>query len=144
MWSGGVAVPRIEWDTSFSVNNDEIDAQHKAWIGTLNALHDSMIDGDIEDTRKVIIASLEAMISYTRFHFEFEEEYMRKVNYPGLADHLKLHESFIAQIHKYDNDIRNGDPVLGTRITKIMRKWFTEHILTEDKKYALFVSQRKH
>ena len=68
VWSGGVAVPRIEWDTSFSVDNDEIDAQHKAWIGTLNTLHDSMIDGEAEDTRKVIIASLEAMISYTRFY----------------------------------------------------------------------------
>ncbi|GMR21005.1 MAG: hypothetical protein BMS9Abin36_1603 [Gammaproteobacteria bacterium] len=137
-------MPRIEWNTSFSVNNDEIDTQHKAWIETINTLHDSMINGEAEDTRKVIIASLEAMISYTRFHFKFEEEYMRKINYPDLADHLKLHENFIAQLHKYDYDIRNGSPVLGTRITKTMRKWFTEHILTEDKKYALFVSQRKH
>jgi len=137
-------VPRIEWDTSFSVNNDEIDAQHKTWIRTLNTLYDSMISDEDEDTGKIIIASLEAMISYTKFHFRFEEEYMRKINYPDLADHLKLHENFIAQIDKYENDMRNGDPVLGTRIIKIMQEWLTEHILTEDKKYASFASQGKH
>lgn len=137
-------MPRIEWDTSFSVNNDEIDAQHKTWIKALNTLHDSMISDEDEDTRKILIASLEAMISYTKYHFRFEEEYMRKINYSNLADHLKLHESFIAQIHKYDNDMQNGDLVLGTRIIKIMQEWLTEHILTEDKKYASFASQGKH
>ena len=137
-------MPRIEWDTSFSVNNDEIDAQHKTWIKALNTLHDSMISDEDEDTRKILIDSLEAMISYTKYHFRFEEEYMRKINYSNLADHLKLHESFIAQIHKYDNDMQNGDLVLGTRIIKIMQEWLTEHILTEDKKYASFASQGKH
>ena len=137
-------MPRIEWDTSFSVNNDEIDAQHKTWIKALNTLHDSMISDEDEDTRKILIASLEAMISYTKYHFRFEEEYMRKINHSNLADHLKLHESFIAQIHKYDNDMQNGDLVLGTRIIKIMQEWLTEHILTEDKKYASFASQGKH
>ena len=134
-------MPRIEWDTSFSVNNDEIDAQHRAWIRTLNTLHDSMIGDEDEDTVEIITASLEAMISYTKFHFKSEEEYMRKINFPDLADHLKLHENFIAQLDEYDNDMRNGDLVLGTRIIKTMQEWLTEHILTEDKKYALFVSQ---
>ena len=81
------------------------------------------------------------MISYTKFHFKSEEDYMRKINYPDLSDHLKLHENFIAQLDEYDNDMRNGDLVLGTRIIKTMQEWLTEHILTEDKKYALFVSQ---
>jgi hemerythrin len=134
-------MPRIEWGTSFSVNNDEIDAQHKTWIRTLNTLHDSMISDEDEDTIEVITASLEAMISYTRFHFKFEEEYMRKINYPNLSDHLKLHENFIARLCEYDNDMRNGDLVLGTRIIKTMQEWLIEHILTEDKKYALFISQ---
>ncbi len=137
-------MPKMEWDASFSVNDDEIDAQHKTWIGTLNTLHDSMISDEVEDTGKVIAASLEAMISYTRFHFKFEEEYMRKINYPDLAEHLKLHENFIARICNYDNDMRNGNVVLGTRTIKIMQEWLTEHILIEDKKYALFASREEH
>lgn len=135
-------MPRIEWDATFSTNNDEIDAQHKTWIGILNTLHDAMINSEAEDVKKVKADALEAMVSYTRFHFKFEEDYMREINYPGLADHLKLHEDFIARIHKYDNDMREGDLLLGTRIIKIMQEWLTEHILVEDKKYALFALQR--
>lgn len=103
-----------------------------------------MVSDEAEDTAKVIADSLQAVINYTKFHFKFEEEYMRKINYPGLADHSKLHEDFIARICKYDNDMRNGDLILGTRIIKIIQDWLTEHILIEDKKYATFASREKH
>ena len=64
----------IEWDDSYSVNNDEIDKQHKEWIDIYNKMHDSMMsrESSIEQTTEI----LQAMSNYAQNHFNYEEEYM--------------------------------------------------------------------
>jgi len=131
-------MPRIYWDESFSVNNEEIDKQHKKWIAIMNELHDSLMEGNINEYKTV--NTIESMKEYVRDHFTYEEEYMQKINYPDLALHKNIHSKFYVQVSDYYNDIKSGRIVLTTEIMKILINWLKNHILIEDKKYSIFTT----
>jgi len=62
---------QIIWDDSFSVNNAEIDIQHKKWIEIYNNMDMKICVGSspLPDG----LEALKAMEDYTRYHFSFEE-----------------------------------------------------------------------
>ena len=136
-------MPHIEWDESFSVGDAEIDRQHKTWLGIFNKMHNFLIKKDIESSRRTALDSLQAMQDYAKDHFSFEEEYMRKINYPDLLEHRRIHKNFDNRIYQYYREALEGRLVLNTEIIKIIRNWLLEHILVEDKKYNLFAIQQK-
>lgn len=124
----------IEWDDSYSVNNDEIDKQHKEWIDIYNKMHDSMMsrESSIDQTTEI----LQAMSNYAQNHFNYEEEYMREINFPDIVEHRRSHKDFESLIYSYSRDIEAGKMVLNTKVIKLIRNWLMEHITVEDKKYA--------
>lgn len=126
---------KIRWDNSFSVNNTEIDNQHQKWIGIYNRMHEAMITGDYTTQQGLEI--LKEMLEYARFHFSCEEEYMRKIDYPDIVNHRRIHKDFDTLIYSYYRDIQDGKIVLGSQITKLIKNWLLDHILIEDKKYSV-------
>ncbi len=131
-------MPKIEWDESFSVNNADIDGQHKKWIEIFNNMHGILTGGDIDALQNIGADTLNAMQEYAQKHFKFEEEYMRKINYPELYTHKRQHEDFDNQIYVYSRAMREGRLVLNSEIMQMIRNWLLEHIGIEDKQYALF------
>ncbi len=127
---------KIEWKESFSVNNEEIDNQHKNWILIINDLHDSMLKGDI--ALSTTHNTMKSMKDYVKYHFDSEEEYMRKINYPDIADHIKIHTKFYVLVNQYYNDMVSGKLVLNGEIMNILMSWLKTHVLNEDKKYSEF------
>ncbi len=131
-------MPKIEWDDSFSVHNTEIDGQHKKWIGIYNNMLEILMGEDKTAQHSTGEEILKAMLDYCRDHFKFEEEYMHKINYPGLLQHRRMHKDFDNQIYTYYRGIQEGRTVLNTEILSLINNWFLNHIVIEDKKYALF------
>ena len=136
-------MPLIKWDDSFSVDNEEIDRQHLKWVNTINDLHNILIHGSISEMHEIALTSLKSMRDYTRIHFPFEEEYMRKIGYPELQAHKQIHDKFYVKIMNYYNDIQEGKTVVNTEIMSTLMFWLQDHILTEDKKYAAFAAQQE-
>jgi len=136
-------MPRIEWDESFSVGNAEIDQQHRVWLGIFNKMHDFLIKNDLEHSKTITIDSLQAMQDYARYHFRFEEEYMRQIGYPDLLQHRRIHKDFDNRIYQYYREALDGKIILNTEIIKMIENWLLEHILVEDKKYNLFANEQK-
>lgn len=134
-------MPKIEWDKSFSVNNAEIDNQHKNWVEIINELHDVLMGNDTEKFKNITSGSLKSMQEYAKKHFAYEEEYMREINYPGLAGHQQIHGHFHKLLNDYINDMQEGDLILNTSIMKVLMNWLQDHILNEDKKYSLYASE---
>ena len=132
-------MPDIEWKESFNVNNEKIDEQHKRWIEIYNKLHESMLRDDYnKELKKNTEDSIRAMEDYTRYHFNFEEEYLQKINYPDLVKHGRMHRDFDNMIYECCRDMRKGSIILKTRLLKIIKNWLLDHILSEHKKYSLF------
>lgn len=131
---------RIEWDDSFSTNNAEIDAQHKKWIGIYNDLHETLMGGNITELMDVTAKTLKAIQDYANYHFTFEEEFMKSINYPHIVEHKRLHTNFDSQIYDLNRDVREGRVVLNTQLIKTMKNWIVDHILVADKKYVEYYS----
>jgi hemerythrin len=130
-------VPKIIWDESFSVNNEEIDNQHKRWIDIINELHDALIKGKGLGT--ITGKSINAMIEYGESHFSYEEEQMKHFNYPGIATHTKIHSVFLNKMKRILCDNESGVTVLNREIMDELMNWLVAHILKEDIKFASFL-----
>ena len=132
---------KIKWEDSFSVGNAEIDAQHQKWIAIYNKMHESIIMGSAQPGAGA--EALKAMQDYASYHFSFEEEYMRKMDYPNLIEHHRIHKDFDNLIYTYYRDTQAGKLVLDSKIMRTLKKWLLEHILREDQKYAQFLKAEK-
>ncbi len=131
----------ITWDNTFSIGVEEIDAQHKIWIDTINDLHDALYHSSSENLTAKTNKAVEAMWEYTRFHFQTEETYMKSINYPDLTSHQAIHDMFSLEVMNIYNDIKEGKQVLSTSVMKMLTNWLKEHILQEDKKIGLYLSR---
>lgn len=129
---------RIAWDETFSVHVKEIDEQHKKWIEIINRLHETLMRPRGDDLVRITRQTFNDMEEYVRFHFSFEEEYMRSIGYPGLATHTREHDIFLARIKQYKQDLQEGELILNSEIMKILINWLQSHILDQDKQYAAF------
>ena len=134
-------MPKITWDESFSVNNEEIDNQHQKGIEIINELHDALINE--KEFGNIIEESLEAMVKYAQFHFSFEEEYMKKILFPDLINHVDVHSNFMSKLVKCQNEVQKGKIILYMDIMQELMNWLLGHILEEDQKYASFLRDSK-
>ncbi len=131
-------MPRIVWNDTFSVHVPEIDDQHKKWIDIINELHDTLMRQQGKVLLRITGETFRAMEEYSRFHFDYEEEYMRKINYPGLERHKQEHDDFRIKIVGYQKELEAGDLILNSEVMKILMNWLTQHILTQDKGYSSY------
>jgi hemerythrin len=126
---------QIKWDESFSINNTIIDDQHKKWIDIYNRLDKVLLEGNLDSQRDIIADTIQAMLDYSRYHFEFEEEYLYSIGYFEIEKHAKLHKEFDTLIYQYYREICDGTLVLNTELLSVIKIWLLNHILVEDKKY---------
>ena len=131
---------RIEWDDSFKTGMDDIDEQHRRWIDIINQLHDVMMSkGGVQ---KVTDKTLSEMIDYTGFHFTYEEDLMKKINYPEYKKHCYMHQFFRDRILDKLNEERSGGLVLNREVMSMLTEWLREHILNEDSRIGQFQASK--
>jgi hemerythrin-like metal-binding protein len=100
-------------------------------------LHDAIVGGraDAEVNRTVTSLS-----NYIATHLGDEEKLLRENSYPELNYHIGCHEKLIEQVDRYRS--RKGDcQVNAFELLRLIRKWLTDHILDEDRKYGRYLSQ---
>ena len=135
-------MPKIEWNESFSVDNIEIDNQHKKWIEIYNRMHDRMIDTNDMDYKNICKEALVAMHDYALTHFMFEEDYLKKNDYPDIVKHRRKHKDFSTMIYSCLRKLAGGELILNTEVIGLIKSWLLDHILIEDKKYATFLKEK--
>lgn len=131
-------MPKIQWRDEFSVDHDEIDAQHKTWVEILNTAHDRMMNKSGEDLSSLGRDAITQMIEYADMHFEFEEKYMEEMGYTELAEHRQIHDFFKMKLKRIKDDYDNGVKQLNSEVIKMISNWLMDHILKEDQKYKLY------
>jgi len=89
----------LEWNERYSLDNDEIDKQHKNLFSILNMLVGSVGNADL------VGAVIDELVSYSHFHFSVEEQYMMEVGYNDIDRHIDEHEYFIQRA----NDLKQNN-----------------------------------
>jgi hemerythrin-like metal-binding protein len=82
-------------------------------------------------------------MDYSKYHFQFEEKYLRSIAYPDLVKHARLHKDFDFLVYQYYRDVCDGKIVLNTELIGVIKNWLLNHILVEDKKYSQHASADK-
>lgn len=118
----------------------EIDEQHKVLIDKVNELYNVVLTSP--KSCKVI-----DFIEYTEFymsiHMETEEKYMEKYNYHGTLEHKYSHidlKNKFKILRELTN--QNSKRYLSILETLKISDWLAEHLETEDKKFANFLSSK--
>jgi hemerythrin len=123
------------WEDKYSVGDPVIDQQHMGMFELANQLPEVCDSSDV----KPIIMKL---YKYVHAHFSAEEEMMKSIGFPQLAEHKLLHEDLITQLNDLSSQpLDTDEAVYGFK--KFVYNWLIDHILEEDNKYFLFIENRK-
>jgi len=126
----------ITWTNDFSVGVTEIDNQHQKLVKMINELHQAMKKGKGNSYVENIIKQL---IDYSIYHFETEEKYFDKFNYPESKSHKEIHKKFINDISVFKDDFENNKIMLTLDVLNFLSNWLREHILGVDMDYSDFL-----
>ncbi|MBD3217151.1 MAG: bacteriohemerythrin [candidate division Zixibacteria bacterium] len=131
----------ISWDDErYSINNEEIDSQHKKLIDICNSLYDSHQRGDtIDGIRNALLA----IVEYARTHFKDEEGLMSEIGFPGLNRQKKSHREFLDRITGFLQELRRGHQISALRLLAFLKNWIEDHIENEDKLIGSFLKAKK-
>ncbi|WP_136810207.1 bacteriohemerythrin [Desulfosediminicola flagellatus] len=131
-------MPQIEWEVSFSIGDETIDKQHQKWIALYNKVDKMLLESNPTEFAEMKVEALEEMKQYALYHFSYEENFMKKINYPDLPRHWRLHKDFDYKVFELIRQIESGGILLHSELLTVMRDWLIEHILKEDMKIRQF------
>lgn len=123
------------WDEVLSVENDEIDNDHRILVDLFNLLGRSVQSGE---SREYVEAVLEELIRCAAWHFCHEERLMLKSGYPGLADHREEHLELMDTVRDLQREILATGRFEEQELESLAQ-WLTGHILAADMKFGEYL-----
>ena len=121
----------IKWLDSYQIGNVEIDAQHRGLFDAVNRFVNA------KDRDSKLLCSLK-MLRHAGEHFEFEEELMRRLKYPAIADHFNEHTDLISRLTAFSERVAS-DTLQGIEVESYLYDWLVNHMATSDAKLASYL-----
>ena len=129
----------VTYTPELSVGVKEFDEHHKVLFSLINNLSSAMSKGSGE---KEVVHIVKELVDYTDWHFKAEEKAFKEHNYPGAAQHIKIHNSMLNTARKLLDDTEAGKTVLTTELLEFLQDWILEHIMGTDKEYSYFFADK--
>jgi hemerythrin len=124
----------IEWKEEYSVNVQEIDAQHKRFIGLMDKLYTA--SGNFTIT-EVLGKILDELLDYAQLHFKTEEKYFDKFNYALSEEHKSKHKELLSKIEYFLKAHLELNKDVSFELLDFLEDWLVDHLSTQDKKYMI-------
>lgn len=131
---------KYEWNESLSVNNEEVDNEHKGLFELVNELDHA------DKTRGLLADIIGRLENYANVHFSHEEKLMKEMGFPGYEEHVKKHRAFVEWLDTVKITYRRAAEspfLIGDLVNKFLKEWLVEHIQKEDMKYRDFILGKK-
>jgi hemerythrin-like metal-binding protein len=125
----------IEWSNDFALGIGEIDEQHKALVGMINALDASTHAEYSADNMRRLLAELN---DYVREHFGFEERLMAGggCSPEFVTRHCGEHAYFRSVLRDLTADFENGRTSITVTLIEYLVHWLLHHIAVVDRAMA--------
>lgn len=128
---------QLKWKDSYSVGVKVLDEDHKKLIDLLNQFQ---IAYDYHTGDEFEHQALDALVDYTRYHFEREEKIMEENDYPDLEAHRAQHRAMIAEVEKFINEYKEKGHNALEGVSNYLKGWLIHHINGTDKQYSSFLN----
>jgi hemerythrin len=128
----------FNWKSGYSVGIKQLDAQHRALMGSLNELHDVMMGGNLNDAAAPLIRKLVLLAGQ---HFSTEEGLMESTAFPGFAEHRARHQELTRKVAEFIARHEDDDKVVYSQFMYFVRDWLSKHMLHEDHGYAPWLAE---
>ncbi len=130
----------LTWKEEYSVGIEALDKDHRKLLNLINqfqtaALYRTGIEFEQE--------AFDALVEYTRTHFNREEALMEEHGYPDFEAHQDLHRKMITQVEESMAQHANeGRQVPLERTVEFLQDWLLNHINGTDQKYSEFLKSK--
>ncbi|MDR2734666.1 MAG: bacteriohemerythrin [Spirochaetota bacterium] len=131
----------LTWDDSLSVKIPEVDEEHKVLVKLINELHTAMKEGRGREGTEHILNEL---VTYTQTHFTHEEAFLTRNNYPQLAPHKLMHQTFVEKVVAFQKEFTAGKLVLSIQLVQFLSDWIVEHVKKADMQYGKMLAGKKY
>jgi hemerythrin-like metal-binding protein len=121
------------WKPGYSVHEARLDSDHQKLFAILNSVYENVMTSTELDC---ILPKIDELSEYTNYHFSTEEQYMRKLGFPELDDHIAMHREFTHKIETLRTSYHNNDLEASKDLIIVLGNWLLTHVLKEDGKYA--------
>ncbi|UWG99132.1 hemerythrin family protein [Dehalobacter sp. DCM] len=125
----------LNWKEAYAIGEETIDQQHQQLFAIGNKIYDLLENYLLADKYDRIAAIIDELKDYTRYHFQWEEEFMLKTKNPLYLSQKAEHMEFIDKIDSVDFDKvdENQDQFIRELLVFVF-DWIESHILKSDKK----------
>lgn len=130
----------FNFDREFKLGIAEMDEEHIILVNMLNEVHEFIRGGEKE---KASAYFKQTLATYVGSHFSDEEAFMRRINYPHLEDHMKIHAKFKQSIEASLSNFDGLDEAAFRNALTDVFTWIISHIGKTDKKYAEYYKEIK-
>ena len=128
----------IDWDDSLLVGNDKIDKDHEALVGIINRLDSAVNNNHGADVISEILSELS---DYVGYHFDHEEQFMRRHHYPESEDHVQQHADLINGLDTLVYEFEATPNAVTADTLEFLKHWLVDHVKGSDMKLGHFLRQ---
>ena len=112
---------------------EEIDREHKELFRIVNDVEELLGNDYKGDKYDDIVKLLRELQKYSEYHFQHEEEYMKKIGHPELELQKRQHREFAVKMSELDAIIDNRqEHELLDELMQYLVTWLFRHIIGSD------------
>lgn len=127
-----VKLVQLIWRREYECGDAVIDAQHQALFSDANRLLSAVLQ---KRTETEVDGLVEALVASIAQHFDDEETVLKRVDYPGAADHANLHRVLLEKSRQLSRHFRAGTLSIGGLFEFLAHEVVARHILQSDRAY---------
>ena len=121
----------IQWIPAYSVGNKEMDKQHKILFILINKFFH-------QENKEAVVKLFKRLATYVDLHFKAEENLLKQINYPKIAEHITKHNELTDKFYLLEKSLDNYTIDLHHKISTFLYNWLTSHILKADMDYKSY------
>lgn len=129
-------INKFEWSGDLSVNDENIDNQHKHIFIILDQLNRLLPEDAKNDQFARLLTDL---TEYGLTHLKEEEKFMAKNQYPGLEEHKKVHKAYLVKIAMFNIKFSETSQ---QEVIDFLKNWWFKHISKMDMQYRDFIDSK--
>lgn len=127
---------RFVWTKALDVGFEAMNEEHKRLIDRMEMLR---LEPKVSKEKQKVLQRFDELIDFTSVHFQDEEKLMKKLKYPDLDQHQKLHQSLIKTLQQYKKEYEDQKEIeIPKSVHDFLKLWLTSHIMLVDRKYDEF------